>query len=170
MQVYLLSQTGGIARLISWKRDRGCPQLKKSCRTSPRSGGGNGHQPPSQPLPKTILSEIFGRICENWGRLWHDWKVPFSPVHEDTTMRKCNGQKGKDSDNVDNKSPQAKFSVACLLYLDQKVSSLSSKLGRTWNSWPVRSRGGRCSLFLTMQCFSRCNVFQFLTMSFLGDV
>ena len=57
--------------------------------------------------------------------------VPFSPVHEDTTMRKCNGQKGKDSDNVDNKSPQAKFSVACLLYLDQKVSSLSSKLGRT---------------------------------------
>ena len=30
-------------------------------------------------------------------------------------------------------------------------------------------RGGRCSLFLTMRCFSRCDVFQFLTMRFLGD-
>ena len=34
----------------------------------------------------------------------------------------------------------------------------------------VDDRGGRCSLFLTMRCFSRCDVFQFLTMSFLGDV
>ena len=33
-------------------------------------------------------------------------------------MRKCNGQKGKDSENVDNKSPQAKFSFACPLYLN----------------------------------------------------
>ena len=49
------------ARLISWKRDRGCPQLKKSCRTLPRSGGGNGHQPSSQPLPKTILSAVLAK-------------------------------------------------------------------------------------------------------------
>ena len=41
--------------------------------------------------------------------------VPFSPVHEDSTIRRCPGQKGKDNDNVDNKSPQAKFSVACPL-------------------------------------------------------
>ena len=31
-------------------------------------------------------------------------------------------------------------------------------------------RGGRCSLFLTMRSFSQCDVFPFLTMSFLGDV
>ena len=45
-------------------------------------------------------------------------RVGSSPVQEDTAIRKCPGQKGKNNDNLDSKSPQAKFSFACPLNLD----------------------------------------------------
>ena len=53
------------------------------------------------------------------------------------------------------------FTSSLRCFLDLELEDL-------FGSFPVR--GGRCSLFLTMRCFSRCDVFQFLTMSFLGDV